>query len=131
MKDLTELTPAPWHAEPWNTFPNGYLYGPLPCHSDPIPPGLMKYHPPMSFRWTDAEWIALARNAFDVMMRRGWGVDTDDSDPPRWFPIVDSRQGDAHHVLYGKMPGTELPDWPDPFTALVEADEWLKKQEKR
>lgn len=70
---------------------------------------------------TDAEFIALARNAFDVMMRRGWEV---------------------HHIRVGQwgvpyvMHEGEFRAWlkldpkalaADPFTALVEADRWYRE----
>lgn len=67
----------------------------------------------------DAEFIALARNAFDVMMRRGWGVL-----PCRsvigWWVSKDSEGNpfrDDAPRLY----------WQDPYTALIEADRWYKE----
>jgi len=56
-------------------------------------------------------FIVLARNAFDVMMRRGWSVRKDlDGE---WFCMESSRDGLAIKAK-------------DPFTALVEADRWYK-----
>lgn len=65
-----------------------------------------------------AEFIALARNAFDVMMRRSWTA-------TKWMP---------HDEKHGQW--IALTEWddevdgrtgPDPFTALVEADAWMKE----
>lgn len=72
---------------------------------------------------TDAAFIALARNAFDVMMRRGWantrqfhadgkitwGADFCRFDPKSFFE-------------FSNLPHANSFD--DPFTALVEADKW-------
>lgn len=55
----------------------------------------------------DLEFIALARNAFDVLMRRGW------------HPSRDSAGGWWCEYVHA----------PDPFTALVLADEWYKTRE--
>lgn len=65
----------------------------------------------------DAYFIALARNAFDVMMRR------------HWTPCV---YGSKFGVVADNAPNS-LPTrlihmrWDDPFTALVEADNWYKE----
>ncbi len=67
----------------------------------------------------DAEFIALARNAFDVMLRRGWGVERvwdNDLRVYRWYIVTDA-------------PRALREGFADPFTALVKADEWMKKQE--
>jgi hypothetical protein len=77
-------------------------------------------------------FIALARNAFDVMIRR------------RWFPrFVGSKEGKQQWVAYdwngGKnlldttavwfSAGKEFPNFQseDPFTCLVEADKWWRE----
>ena len=61
----------------------------------------------------DAEFVALSKRAFNVMERRhfepewrgnGWGVDCADFQLPE--------------PLYSQMM------WPDPYTALVEAEKW-------
>lgn len=58
-----EASVAPWHCDPWNMLPNGYLYGPAPAHSHKCAEnaGLMKCHPPASFQYQDADFIAHAR----------------------------------------------------------------------
>ena len=65
----------------------------------------------------DAEFHALARNAFDVMMRRGWGVEqiwNNDLRIHRWFIVT----GLSVALREGFV---------DPFTALVEADRWYRE----
>lgn len=91
MIDLSKLTPAPWTS----TADNGT-------------------------NAANAAFVALARNAFDVMMRRGWGVTPAYEKPPYdEFCVQDS----ADQQIRGLIAKT----WPDPFTALVEADKWYKE----
>lgn len=108
--DLSKLSPAPWTTAPCNVLPNLYLYGLQPPHQhEPDPPGLMKCHPPLVLRPDDAEFIALARNAFDVLVRRGWDIVRVSRG---WIPAIPGG-------------GPEWPQqWPDPYTALVAAEEW-------
>ena len=68
----------------------------------------------------DLAFAALARNAFDVMMRRGCCVYSCDDDDGQWWEVTfwdkkDQPPGERHL---------------DPFTALVEADKWAVEQEK-
>ncbi len=105
--DLSKLSPAPWTA---NSF--GEVYDPEGRVADC---GFVE----------DAEFIALARNAFDVMMRRGWI-------PTRWLSVsgkwgVFTDTGDGVPLELQKWPDDA---WPDPFTALVEADRWLTAREQ-
>ncbi len=65
----------------------------------------------------DAEFCCLARQAFDVMMRRKWSVVHAEEG---WYAIDEKGVGVEYHTSK---------DWPDPFTALCAADEWMKKQE--
>ena len=66
-----------------------------------------------------AEFVAIARAAFDVMMRRKW-------EPQAWLEGgqsswgVDSSEKEMPYDLCDMR-------WPDPFTALVEADKWYKE----
>ena len=63
----------------------------------------------------DAEFCALARNAFDIMMRRGWGC----SHGPRgWWVNCPMEVCLKFGVNFKMEP------FPDPFTALVEAEKW-------
>lgn len=57
----------------------------------------------------DANWMFLARLAFDVMLRRGWHASKDGS---RWCVL---------------LPGVASKSYADPFTALVEADAWYRQ----
>ena len=70
----------------------------------------------------DAAFIALARNAFDVMMRRGW-YPVFSPEHNRWTVCT---QG-----LWNRMSGELALSFRDathfcgnPFAALVEADKW-------
>jgi hypothetical protein len=106
--DLTKLAAAPWIVHQ--------------CSHDDADPGecFVKFTDPRDDLSTDStmmdrdhcEFIALARNAFDVMMRRGWSVQRYVGSGPEngmWFVDMKER-------------AVWLPCWPDPFTALVEAD---------
>ena len=63
----------------------------------------------------DAKHAALARNAFDVMVRRGW------------FPISVPGRGMWRCGTRGQHFGVETIEYADPFTALVEADKWYRE----
>lgn len=62
----------------------------------------------------NAEFMAIARNAFDIMMRRQWWVV-----PHGRFWRV---RGDDSRDL-----DMENDNYPDPFTALIEADKWYRE----
>jgi len=66
-----------------------------------------------------AEAFVLARNAFDVMMRRGWGVSQFPDDT--WMAIED-RDGSIIEIK------RNIKGYGDPFQALVEADKWYKEK---
>lgn len=87
--DLSKLPSAPWTDTGFGIYAGGT--DAFPCYS-------------VSVR----EFVVLARNAFDVMMRRGWSVT-----PTRSGWKV--RLPDRDHPV-------ELVTYADPFTALVEAD---------
>ncbi len=77
----------------------------------------------------DAELHTLARNAFDVMMRRGWTAERFSllGGGFSWrIPMVQAndmiRQHGADAAEFKSF--AILAKWPDPFTALVEADRW-------
>lgn len=135
MIDLTKLTPAPWHITGFDTIDDD---GKTRCNSFVVSAcdsWLLKAFDEDDL--TPLEFAAIARNAFDVMIRR------------KWFPaLIPSSQkwdvmfyvdlaepdwgGRAISVLawFGcRILGvpTLTRHWPDPFTALVEADEWYKK----
>lgn len=104
--DLGKLSPAPWQVAS-GSWGNGGCYSYV-CNIN---------HDTRADGETDREFITLARNAFDVMMRRGWTAN--------WN--VDKSWGvqDAWTARYPKGLGGQ--GWPDPFTALVEADRWYKE----
>jgi hypothetical protein len=69
----------------------------------------------------DAVFIALARNAFDVQMRREWWPV-----PARNGQWIVRSPDNALDVMEGP-PERDFQTWPDPFTALVEADRWYRE----
>ena len=106
--DPSKLTP-----EPWEVDGTGWVL----AGDDPIVECFD--HKGLSLLRV-AEFIALARNAFDVMMRRGWSAERN-AGGTAW--AVKNAQS-CNYV--GHIPGKYVPQWPDPFTALVAADEWYK-----
>lgn len=70
-------------------------------------------------------FIILARNAWDVMVRRGWGVHR--RHPEGW--VVSGMLGECHlsdaHLAFAEWVSMTI--FQDPFTALVEADRWYKE----
>ncbi len=118
--DLSNLPPAPW------------FVGSLPyhvkalCDKEGEPPvgeseafrlaNTWSGHaaPRMEIAKTVAAFAVLARNAFDIMLRRGWGVErvwNNDLRVYRWYIVADA-------------PRALREGFADPFTALVEADRW-------
>lgn len=70
----------------------------------------------------DIGFIGLARNAFDVMMRRGW-YPVPFGKPVKWrvwHPNAGCRG-------FKGLPPFDLGPWGDPFTALVESDKWYRE----
>ncbi len=104
--DPSKLSPAPWLMDG-----DGGIFGP---HPDP---------PRECSRAVDLEFCCLARNAFDVMMRRGWTARK--MAPQEGWLVQDNRNAPLlqPHMQSGRL------DWftaADPFTALVEADQWYR-----
>lgn len=113
--DISGLAPAPWKA-------SGCHIESAPIHADG---GRMVIYDEGGHNDVDAAFIALARNAFDVMMRRrweahwsaeGWWVDGED----KGYGGYDAN--DWHPGMFQKWLDEYL--WSDPYTALVEADKW-------
>lgn len=116
MIDLSKLTPAPWEAKVENGFSS--LCGPP---TNGFRNFVLSYSTSDDGIWgkgeTDMAFIALARNAFDVMMRRGWHV---------WPPCEDI--GWKVFATTASMDKWTLENhFLDPFTALVEADKWYRE----
>ncbi len=65
------------------------------------------------------EGIVLARDAYKVMMRRGWGICRL---PDGWGVLAPEKPVfPENRTIWGLWVG------PDPFTALVEADKWYRE----
>ena len=104
--DLSKLTPVPWAVR------HGTMDSTVFCGSENPLDADCGFNLPNR---DDAEFIALSRNAFDVMLRRGWGVALEQNDS--WT---------VRHAEPGSVDPVVDRSWPDPFTALVEADAWYK-----
>ncbi len=113
--DLSKLTPAPWRVSD--------KHGLCVVRDDPIGDVVCDLS---VGQWegsrADAEFIALSRNALDVMARRKWSpmyvCEYDHNDEDHWgWKAFSSRE----NGYVGSNPA-ELYD--DPYTALVEADAW-------
>ena len=101
--DLLKLTPAPW-----------FSHGKQLCQGTVFAATVIATFE----NEEDAKGSALARNAFDVMMRRGWSSKRH-SDQKQWYVDTPTR-----------IPpdgATTRHEHADPFTALVEADLWYVK----
>ncbi len=109
MIDLSKLTPAPWLNNPGDPEVTG------PTRED------MVIYDEGGHGATDGAFIALARNAFDVMMRRGWQPRQNSKGWRAWNPDDEDYMGhDEDGYFY----------WPDPFTALVEGDKFNPEEPK-
>lgn len=74
---------------------------------------------------SDSKFDAItARHAFDVMMRRGWSALKSPVPCEGWR--VDMNNG--NYFAFGREDeiGAQPAHWPNPFTALVEADKWWR-----
>ena len=122
MIDLSKLTPAPWRIDEFSDNETTAICGPgsddhvcIIQHGDELAQG------PSPTEEVNAEFIALARNALDVQMRR------------EWFSVPDGFTGRwkvATNLQAYKIPMELWQAWEDviradnPFTALVHADKW-------
>lgn len=124
MIDISKLSPAPWYfVTPLGDELETLVFN---DHDEdtPVLSPLVVGSDSCDQNW---DFIALARNAFDVMMRRGWV-------PKRYLGYMWSVQnghGDYPPELLGMVDTPEPAVWLDPFTALASADEWLKAQEAK
>ena len=126
--DISKLTPAPWFAYEGTvmTGPLEYGFGPTVacCCYEHIRHGKEK----SGFESTDVElahFIALARNAFDVMMRRGWYVVPQGETEPYLWGVRTNSGHDLPLKFLTSEPWTGV--FNDPFTALVEANRWYRE----
>lgn len=110
--DLSQVTPAPW-LPGQNTDGQHTVYAGSGVDVTPAWTNTARGRP---MAQADAEFIALARNACDVMLRRSWGPY---NDAEKWYV-----SGENAGVV--EAAGANGP-YPDPFTALVEADRWYRE----
>ncbi len=118
--DISKLTPAPWQAEVERrrvmcSQRSGKTV--FRCGSEGRRPE----------DEADIEFVALARNAFDVMMRRSLFAAPSTYEPVngelRWIVLCETRAGTKNAVPFEAWPHSA--GWLCPLTALVEADKWL------
>lgn len=118
--DVTKLTPAPWYAakgsdEVWHDTSDRSWFVCDAGHNETVKIGNAE---------AEAEFIALARNAFDIMMRRGWWSYLCKDGLWRYSVVLKlERPAD----LIGGLEGIHLVGYSDPFTAIVEADKWYRE----
>lgn len=104
--DLEKLTPEPWtHGVCGNC--NLIHFDGDDVH------GVGIIHNP-----EDLEWVVKANVAWWVMMRRGWNPSRMENG--RWYVMFKEPYTSLFH-LFTKDTGN---DFPDPFTALAEAEKW-------
>lgn len=125
--DLTKLAPAPWFVN-YSETTDDRGDGPACLSIGPYEEdGADAFMFSETFSASDGspdridaifEFAALARNAFDVMIRRGWHT----------WPLDDGTwevgSGDGRWWVE-TIPS--VLSWPDPFTALVAADQWYRE----
>ncbi len=73
----------------------------------------------------DLEFIALARNAFEVMTRRGWHACPRRGNM-RYWEVLNRFGGEGRITI-----PDEFRIAVDPFTALVDADKWYRENVER
>ena len=130
--DVTKISPAPWKAvhRYCNAGPDDDEVFGLAWDIEGPPEAINGQFA----KAADAQFVALARNALDIMMRRSWW-------PQRVFQpgwdfgwVACYRKPDQPHCgPWIVMPSIDdcrgHPEWrrywPDPFTCIVETDKWL------
>lgn len=118
--DVSKLTAAPWTTggvfNPDSARPSQWVWGPHASANDQSGKVVA-----VDISIPDAEFIALARNALDVMMRRQtWYVRCWELPDRRVYKVF----GDGlDSVVCRNM--LRMRD--DPFTALVDADKWYRE----
>lgn len=145
--DLNKLSPAPWTCGPVHKESEGKTWLTFTEQMEIFPPDQkevgLDFQPggPVAAasvgEFSDnGLFIALARNAFDVMMRRRWYPSCESlwSDPERkdkrgWVvrELHSIPRNSAYQLTLGRIIGElgmSLVWADDPFTALVEADAW-------
>ena len=108
------LTPAPWVVETIDTFK---------VIRDEVTGGamLLPEDDENERHIAAMEFAALARNAEDVLIRRGWGIRQ--SHDGKWM-VMDN----VHNLLWHEnRQGGYFTGFNHPFKALVESDVWWKE----
>lgn len=112
MLDLSKLTPAPWTTEPGHNEKDerwGY------CHE--TGPFVITGREPD----TDDHFVCLARQAFDVMIRRGWTA-VKNPYTKKWFAAETAFSDCSFEHIRG-----DILSFDTPYEALVEADKWYSE----
>jgi hypothetical protein len=107
--DLEKLTPAPWKVAFHGMVDPSKAWRIVDSTGDTVG---------WCISGSDASIIALARNAFDVMTRRGWWAEPIGQN---WY-VSTGRFGASAGEVEAFLSNRPFPD---PFTALVEADRWF------
>lgn len=118
--DISKISPAPWR---YDIYSNDIQIGDgTETVSKIVVNGKHDsvYSDEETMSVCDAEFIALARSAFDVMMRRGWN-------PYRISGRWHINSGNDGCCMGRFEEWLRDMSWDDPFTALVEADKWFKE----
>jgi hypothetical protein len=126
MSDFSDLTPAPWECDlrdsRWDDETHYVVTGPdgkVLFDTVNSEAALLEYDE----HWFDRvggdnlKFAALARNAFDVMQRRGWGVARCGS---HGWCAVQGQDGPDQNPSLAYIGFEAL----DPFMALCEAEKW-------
>ncbi len=111
--DVTNITPAPWMNDGEYILQNDRFGGRSVL-------GTMRHGTK-----DDVEFVTLARAAFDVQMKRGW---TAIQKPGGVFVGVDSQNHEPQWCVPNVEWPNAVPFYPDPFSALVAADEWYSRE---
>lgn len=121
MMDLSKLRPAPWHVERFRRsvgkeFFHYYdlTYGPA---DDPAERFSVLDDSNLESEEAALRFAALARNAFDIQMRRGWGVENVDDG---WRVNKWDADAEGSRFYLWVLKQSE----PNPLIALVEAEKW-------
>lgn len=109
--DMNKLSPAPWHTGGTTYTPSGPK---MNVWTKALPGMQSGDVVAWNMKPEDAAFTELARNAFEVMMRREWTAEKWD-EAGNWIVV------DARHLWVTRNPPQIHTD---PFTALVEADKW-------
>ena len=105
MFDPAKLSPLPWHFEEWADEI---------VDIDNVADNVGK---------DDAEFFVMARKCYDIGERRGWYVQNVGG--RRWCANFNATNGDDPDERFHEL----VPTQADAMALMIEADEWLTKQE--